>query len=88
MNTQAAEMLQGASLDFLRRHSPFDRMEAEALGFVAERLVLTFHARDSVILSPEMGQVRHLHIVQRGYRSSLKLNAYPSLQLGEEKNCE
>ena len=29
-----------------------------------------------------------LERLQRGYRSSLKLNAYPSLQLGEEKNCE
>lgn len=29
-----------------------------------------------------------LERLQQGYRSSLKLNAYPALQLGEEKNCE
>ena len=87
MNTQAAEMLQGASLDFLRRHSPFDRMEPEALGFMAERLVLVFHARDSVILSPEMGQVRHLHIVQRGkvlarQAGSVSMTEYSALTMG------
>jgi len=87
MNSQATEMLQGASVDFLRRHSPFNRMEPEALAFMAERLVLVFHARDSVILSPEMGQVGQLHIIQRGkvlarQAGSVSVTEYAALTMG------
>ncbi|MBX3686003.1 MAG: CBS domain-containing protein [Rhodocyclaceae bacterium] len=64
--TEATEMLVGASVDFLCRHSPFNRMEREALEFLASRLALAFHPKDSVILSPEMGQVKHFFIIQRG----------------------
>ncbi|NMG43380.1 CBS domain-containing protein [Aromatoleum toluvorans] len=66
MPATASEMLVGASSDFLKRFSPFNRMEPEALGFLSERAVLAFHARGSEILTPEMGQPTHFHIVQRG----------------------
>ncbi|MCB1886564.1 MAG: CBS domain-containing protein [Rhodocyclaceae bacterium] len=87
MNTQATEMLQGASLDFLRRHSPFNQMETEALAFLAERVVLAFHPRDSVILSPEMGQVKQLHIIQRGkvlarQAGNVSVTEYSALTMG------
>ncbi len=87
MNSQATEMLQGASIDFLRRHSPFNRMEPEALAFMAERLVLVFHARDSIILSPEMGEVGQLHIIQRGkvlarQAGSVSVTEYAALTMG------
>jgi hypothetical protein len=54
MSNDAATLLVGASTDFLRNFSPFNRMEAEALAFVAERAVLAFHARGSEILTPEV----------------------------------
>lgn len=66
MPAAASEMLVGASSDFLTRFSPFNRMEPEALEFLAERATLAFHARGSEILTPEMGQPTHFHIVQRG----------------------
>ncbi|MCC4117192.1 DUF294 nucleotidyltransferase-like domain-containing protein [Aromatoleum toluclasticum] len=66
MPAAASEMLVGASSDFLTRFSPFNRMEPEALAFLAERATLAFHARGSEILTPEMGQPTHFHIVQRG----------------------
>ncbi|MHB1375225.1 MAG: DUF294 nucleotidyltransferase-like domain-containing protein [Thauera sp.] len=66
MTTEAANLLVGASTDFLRNFSPFNRMEADALGFLAERVVLGFHARGTDILTPEMGVPRHFYIVQRG----------------------
>ena len=59
MSNDAATLLVGASTDFLRNFSPFNRMEAEALAFVAERAVLAFHARGSDILTPEMGVPRY-----------------------------
>ncbi len=66
MTVSAPDMLVGASSDFLKRFSPFDRMEADALAFVAQRAVLGFHARGSEVLTPEMGLPRHFYIVQRG----------------------
>ena len=85
--TEATEMLVGASVDFLRRHSPFNRMEHEALEFLASRLALAFHPKDSTILSPEMGQVKHFYIVQRGkvqarQTGNVSVTEYSSLSMG------
>lgn len=66
MTTTAPEMLIGASAEFLRRFSPFNRMEPPALEFLTERAVLAFHPKGSEILTPEMGQPKHFYIVQRG----------------------
>ncbi len=87
MTATAAQMLAGASSEFLRRFSPFDRMEPEALDFLAQRAVLAFHARGSGILTPEMGQPRHFFIVQRGKVQARQAGAtavteYSSMTLG------
>ena len=87
MTTEAANLLVGASTDFLRHFSPFNRMEADALAFLAERAVLAFHARGSDILTPEMGVPRHFYIVQRGkvqarQTGSTTVTEYASLNLG------
>jgi len=73
MTAIAADLLVGASTDFLRNFSPFDRMEADDLAFLAERAVLAFHPRGSAILTPEMGVPRQFHIIQRG-----KVHARPA----------
>lgn len=65
-DTGAPDMLMGASENFLRRFSPFDRLEADAMAFLVERLELGFHPRDSEILSAEMGPPAYLYLVQRG----------------------
>ena len=87
MSNDAATLLVGASTDFLRNFSPFNRMEAEALGFLAERAVLAFHARGSEILMPESGVPTHFHIVQRGkiqarQAGQATVTEYTSLTLG------
>ena len=87
MSNDAATLLVGASTDFLRNFSPFNRMEAEALGFLAERAVLAFHARGSEILTPESGVPTHFHIVQRGkiqarQAGQATVTEYTSLTLG------
>lgn len=55
-----------AVTDFLRGHPPFDGMEPDALNFLAGRLQLSYHPRDSVVLSPDQGEAETLFIVQRG----------------------
>ena len=87
MSTEAADLLVGASTDFLRNFSPFNRMEAEALAFLAERAVLSFFPRGADILTPEMGVPKHFHIVQRGkiqarQTGSTTVTEYASLTLG------
>lgn len=87
MSNEAAKLLVGASTDFLRNFSPFDRMEAEALAFLAERAVLGFFPRGADVLTPEMGVPAHFHIVQRGkiqarQTGSTTVTEYASLTLG------
>jgi CBS domain-containing protein len=59
-------MLVSATMEFLRRHAPFDRMETDALRYLAERLKLAYYAKDTQIITPEMGVVNTFYILQRG----------------------
>ncbi|MBR0565014.1 CBS domain-containing protein [Azoarcus sp. L1K30] len=87
MTVTAPEMLVGASTDFLKRFSPFNRMEPDALHFLAHRAALAFHPRGSEILTPEMGQARHFFIIQRGKVQSRQtgpasVTEYSSMTMG------
>ncbi len=87
MPPSATDLLVGASTEFLRHFSPFNRMEAEALAFLSERAVLGFHPRGGAILTPEMGVPRHFYIVQRGKVQARQTGAtavteYASLTIG------
>ena len=64
--TAAPPLVVDATKEFLRRHTPFDRMGDEALAFLVPRLKLAYFAKDAPILSPQGGPVAHLHIIQRG----------------------
>lgn len=66
MSNRASEILFSAAIDFLRLHAPFDRMEADALRFLAEHIKLAHYPQNARILASEMGVARTLHIVQRG----------------------
>lgn len=87
MPDTAPELLAGATAAFLSRFSPFDRMEPEALAFLAERAVLAFHARGSEILTTAMGRPRHFFIIQRGKVQARQTGAtafadYDSMAMG------
>ncbi len=66
MNNSATEMLVSATIEFLHNYPPFDRMETEALQFLAEHLKLAYYPKESLIISPETGIVQVFRIVQRG----------------------
>ena len=66
MNSSATQMLVAATIEFLRTYPPFDRMEAEALVFLAERVKLAYYASGTEIVAPDSGPVLTLRIVQRG----------------------
>lgn len=62
---QAGSVL-GPVLDFLRRHAPFDQMEATDLEFLAKRLELSFHARGEKITDPASGPADRFIIIKQG----------------------
>lgn len=66
MSNSATEMLVSACIRFLQAHPPFDRMEAEALCFLAEHVTLAHYPKGARILSSEMGVARALYILQHG----------------------
>ena len=87
MSTSATRMLLAATTEFLCRHAPFDRMEPEALSFLAERLKLAYFPKDTAIVTPEMGVVSTFYILQRGKvlaRQSGDLNVvdYSTMTIG------
>jgi len=80
-------MLVDATVEMLRRHSPFDRMERDALVFLAERAKLGYFPKDAHVVTPDMGPVSSFYIIQRGKvlaRQSGEINVteYSSLTLG------
>jgi CBS domain-containing protein len=66
MSNSATEMLVSACIQFLQAYPPFDRMEAEALRFLAEHVRLAHYPKGARILSSEMGVARTLYIIQHG----------------------
>jgi len=66
MSNSATQMLISATIEFLQTFPPFDRMEQEALQFLAESVKLAYYPKDSLIVSPETGIVRVFRILQRG----------------------
>src|SRR5262245_52177137 len=54
------------TVEFLRRHAPFDRMTAAHLEFLAKHLRLGFYAKGEVITEPARGAARTLYLVKQG----------------------
>ena len=81
MVNSASEMLMAATIGFLQSFPPFDRMENDALRFLAERVKLAYYPKETQIITPEAGVVPVFRILQRG-----KVVARPSgdLALGEQ----
>ena len=87
MSNSATQMLVKATADSLRQHSPFDRMEPDALRFLAERAKLGYFAKDTRILTPESGPPKTFYIIQRGKVGAsqvgeVNVTEYSSLTLG------
>jgi hypothetical protein len=66
MTTQPAPSLIAATVDDLRRHSPFDEMDLSTLHYLAVHLSLAYYAAGETLLSPDRGTARTLYIVQKG----------------------
>lgn len=63
---EVPQLLADATIETLRRHAPFDRMDARSLELLAGKLVLAYFAKGKQIAAPEDGVSRRLYIIQRG----------------------
>lgn len=81
------KVIVAATLDLLRQHAPFDRMDEASLLYLAAQLKLAYYAKGRVILEPRHGAVRTLFIIQRGLvRGDLSAESLPQpgeLEFGE-----
>lgn len=54
------------TIDFLRRHAPFDRMTGPHLEFLAKQLRLGFYPKGEIITETARGVARTLYIIKQG----------------------
>jgi CBS domain-containing protein len=59
-------MIVDATIENLRQHAPFDRMDRKSLAFLVEKFKLAYFAKGRKITGPDYGIARILYIVQRG----------------------
>ena len=59
-------MIVDGTIDDLRQHAPFDRMDRKSLAFLVDKFNLAYFAKGRKITGPDHGIARILYIVQRG----------------------
>ena len=64
--TNQAPQVARATIDFLRRHAPFNEVDDASVAFVAARVKLGYYPQGTVVLGPHSGAVQRLFVVQRG----------------------
>jgi CBS domain-containing protein len=55
-----------ATVEALRRHAPYDRMDRASLEFLASQLSIAYYAKGARVTVPEQGVANRLYIIQRG----------------------
>jgi CBS domain-containing protein len=61
-----APSLAAATIEELRRHAPFDRMDAECMQWLVARLSVVYFGPDAVVLEPDARAPDCLYIVKQG----------------------
>ena len=62
----AADALAGRTIAALRGHAPFDRMDADSLRYLADRVTLAYYARSTLIRGADDAPVDRLYILKQG----------------------
>ncbi len=58
--------LLNATIDHLGRFAPFSEMRRADLEWMAARLTLSYHERDSVLIDPSQGPVQAFYVIKQG----------------------
>jgi CBS domain-containing protein len=61
-----ATQLAAATVEFLRKHAPFNEMDDASLALLASSAKMGYHAKGAAIVAPSSGVSRTLYIIQRG----------------------
>jgi CBS domain-containing protein len=66
LRSAGRQRLAGASIAFLKKHAPFNKMSGEALQDFAQKAELAFYPAGSTIVGPESGNVRYFYLIETG----------------------
>lgn len=56
----------GATINFLKKHAPFNKMTSDALLDFAQKSQIAFYPAGSTIVGPESGNVRYFYLIESG----------------------
>jgi CBS domain-containing protein len=62
-----SDSMLNATIEALRRHAPYDRMDRESLVFLVGQLGLAYYAKGAVVAAPDQGMAQKVKIIQRGH---------------------
>lgn len=80
---RAAAQLVAATMEFLRKHPPFNEMDDAALALLVGHAKLGYYAKDTLVIGPATGSARTLWIVKRGHvRARIGAAREDSLEFG------
>jgi CBS domain-containing protein len=61
-----SSVLTSAAIEFLRKHAPFNDMDAESLLLIAARTRLSYHPAGTLVVGPDSGPASVIYVLQRG----------------------
>ena len=64
---EAQDVVVDATIGALRRHAPFDRMDADSLAYLAREATIAYFPKGRRVVGPEQGAAMVIYIVQRGH---------------------
>src|SRR5574343_1799416 len=66
LRQEGLRRVSGNTATFLRRHAPFNRMDAGALAFFSDHAQIAFYPAGSEIIGPDAGNVRYFYLIESG----------------------
>ena len=87
LREEGRRRMTGSSLAFLKKHTPFNKMTADALQTFADKAQLVFHAAGTEIVGPDAGNVRFFRVIESGkvqarQAGEVAMTEYSILSLG------
>src|SRR5574343_1986422 len=87
LRQEGLRRVSGNTATFLRRHAPFNRMDAGALAFFSDHAQIAFYPAGSEIIGPDAGNVRYFYVIESGkvyarQAGEVTLTEYSQLHLG------
>ena len=65
----------GATINFLKKHAPFNKMTSDALLDFAQKSQIAFYPAGSTIVGPESGNVRYFYLIESGKASTGRVDS-------------